>query len=163
MHYETSFLRKLQYDQFFHEFSLLYNTVQDVGMRKQHLTEFSRNFQIFVKHDGIQECLYVSVSHHITKVFKIVFKSRLVNKLQINKCISPLMDNNYHFAINKYICKLIKPIAENIACLQQNSTTLNQIFAKVINLYTTVKFVYVTKNYSSFKPLLVKIIMQSIL
>lgn len=80
------------------------------------------------------------------------------NKPKINKEIFNLMDYHYHFAINKEICKLIKPIADSITCLEQNSTTLDQVFAELINLYTTVKDSYVTKNCNSFKTHIIKTI-----
>lgn len=94
-------------------------------------------------HKGFQHC---------------VDKSRLANEPPINKDISNLMDDDYHFAINKEICKLIKLIADSIARLEQSSTTLNQVFAELINLYTTVKDVDVTSNCSSFKTHIIKTI-----
>lgn len=53
---------------------------------------------------------------------------------------------------------IIKPIADSITRLEQSSTTLDQVFAELINLYTTVKDVNVTSNYNSFKTHIIKII-----
>lgn len=60
--------------------------------------------------------------------------------------------------MNKELCKLIKPIADSIARLEQSSTTLDQIFVELIKLYTVVKDTDVTKNCSIFKAHMIKII-----
>lgn len=92
------------------------------------------------------------------KVFQhCVDKSKLANETLTNKDIFKLMEFDYFFAINKLICILFKTMADSIIRLQ-SIFTLDQVFAKLIKLYTIVKYTEVTKNCSNFKVHMIKII-----
>ncbi|BBN10816.1 hypothetical protein Mp_5g06650 [Marchantia polymorpha subsp. ruderalis] len=93
-----------------------------------------------------------------TRFQHCVKKSKLPNEPPINKDIFKLVEDDYHFAMNKELCKLIKPIADSIARMEQSSTTLDQIFAELIKLYTVVKDTDVTEFCSLFKAHMIKII-----
>lgn len=124
--------------------------------RENNVLKFLSSFCETRWYSAVLVCVGVASYH---KGFQhCVDKSRLANEPPINKDISNLVDDDYHFAINKEICKLIKPIADSIARLEQSSTTLDQVFAELINLYTTVKDVDVTSNCSSFKTHIIKTI-----
>lgn len=66
------------------------------------------------------------------------------------------MEDNYYFAMKKEIG--IKSIVDSIACLEQSSTTLDQIFAELFKLYIVVKDTDITKNCNNFKAHMIKII-----
>lgn len=147
--------RIAKWSAFFYKFSLL-DTQLKLWGRENNILKFLSSSYETKWYSHVLVCIGVTSYH---KGFQhCVDKSRLANKSPINNDISNLVDEDYHFAINKKICKLIKPIFNNIVRLEQNFTTLDQVCAKLINLYTTVKDVDGTLNCSSFKTHIIKTI-----